>query len=445
MRDFRLSGLVTILLVVAACQKPAPVKAKQDSGPIPVRVAPVSTRQIQRVVDSVGTLFPYDEVVVSAEIEGKVTKVNFDLGDKVRQGDVLVNISDEEQRYILLQNEAQLRQSLERLGLKDENERVQNLDETPEVRRAAADLREAEQRFKRMRNLVDQKIGAQADLDAAATRYQAMNAGLDGMRNQTRNLIQEVERFKAVVELQRKKLRDTTVRAPFAGSVKERQITPGAYVRPNAPLFVLVKTNPLRLRLEVPERLAPWTKLGQLAEVSVEAFLDRKFSGRVWRIAPTVEQSKRTFIVEVLIDNPDDLLKPGSYARARLATKKMDEVMVVPQRAVTYILGSNKAFVVTAAGAIDAREVKVGDRLEQQIEILEGLKDGEVVALTQLNRLDTGVKVTIATAPEGRGGEGKGGEGKGGGEAAPKSGDHPAGSGGGKRGGGSNGAAAKSE
>ena len=163
------------------------------------------------------------------------------------------------------------------------------------------------------------------------------------------------------------------------------------------------------------------------------------------RSEPQLEQSKRTFIVEVLIDNPDDLLKPGSYARARLATKKMDEVMVVPQRAVTYILGSNKAFVVTAAGAIDAREVKVGDRLEQQIEILEGLKDGEVVALTQLNRLDTGVKVTIATAPEGRGGEGKGGEGKGGGEAAPKSGDHPAGSGGGKRGGGSNGAAAKSE
>ena len=423
MRDFRLSGLVTILLVVSGCQKQAPVKAKQESGPIPIRVAPVTTRQIQRVVDSVGTLFPFDEVVVSAEIEGKVIAVNFDLGDKVRQGDVLVNISDEEQRYILLQNEAQLRQSLERLGLKGESEQVKDLDETPEVRRAAADLREAEQRLKRIRNLVDQKIGAQADLDAASTRFQAMNAGLDATRNQTRNLVQEVERFKAIVELQRKKLRDTTVRAPFAGSVKERQITTGAYVRPNAPLFTLVKTNPLRLRLEVPERLAPWTKQGQLAEVSVEAFLDRKFSGRVSRIAPTVEQSKRTFIVEVLIDNPDDTLKPGSYARARLATKKVDEVMVVPQRAVAYVLGSNKAFVVMPNGTIDARDVKIGDRLDQQLEILEGLKDGEKVALTQLNRLDTGVKVSIVI------GEDKGGS-KGGG-GAPSS---PA-SGGGQKGG----------
>jgi len=193
------------------------------------------------------------------------------------------------------------------------------------------------------------------------------------------------------------------VRAPFAGSVKERQITPGAYVRPNAPLFTLVKTNPLRLRLDVPERLAPWTKQGQVAEVSVEAFQDRKFTGRVWRIAPTVEQTKRTFIVEVLIDNPENILKPGSYARARLATNKVDEVMIVPQRAVSYVLGSNKTFVVGPGGVIEAREVKIGDRLDQEMEILEGLKDGEQVATTQLNRLDTGVKVRIAT------GEGKGG------------------------------------
>ncbi len=404
MRDFWLRGLVLSLFFFAGCQKQIPVKAKQESGPISVRVAPVSSRQIQRVVDSVGTLFPLDEVVVSAEIEGKVTKVNFDLGDSVRQGDVLVNVSDEEQRYILAQNEAQLRQSLERLGLKEENDRVQNLDETPEVRRAAADLREAEVRLRRIRNLVDQKIGAQADLDAASTRFQAMSAALDATRNQGRNLVQEVERFKAIVELQRKKLRDTTVRAPFAGSVKERLITPGAYVRPNAPLFTLVKTSQLRLRLEVPERLAPWTKQGQLAEVSVEAFLDRKFSGRVWRIAPTVDQTKRTFVVEVLIDNPGDLLKPGSYARARLATKKVDEVMMAPQRAITYVLGSNKAFVVLPGGTIDAREVKIGDRLDQEVEILEGLKEGESVAVTQLNRLDTGVKVTIATGAEGKGG-----------------------------------------
>ena len=388
------SGLAVLVLALTGCQKQQQTTKKQDTGPISVEVARVTTRQLQRIVDSVGTLFPDDEVIVSAEIEGRVDKVNFDLGDIVRLGDVLAHISDEEQRYLLQQNEAQMRQSMERLGLKNEKDRVTDINDTPETRRAAADLRAAEQRYKRIRNLVDQKIGAQADLDQASAQYQAMQASFDATLNQTRNLIQEVERFKAVVELQRKKLRDTTVRAPFAGSVKERQVTTGQYVRPNTPLFTLVSINPLRLRLEVPERLAPWTKVGQMADVSVEAFENRTFRGRVSRISPTVDQTKRTFVTEVQIANPDSLLKPGSYARAKLATEKVDEVKIVPARAVLYVLGSNKAFVVNQ-DVIEAREVKVGDRVGQQLEILEGLQEGETVAITQLARLDTGSKIRV--------------------------------------------------
>lgn len=391
--------LLAIVLALVGCQKQTTEKkAKQESGPVSVQTVSVTTRQVQRIVDSVGTLYPHDEVIVSAEIEGKVDKVSFDLGDTVKQGDVLVNISDEEQRYIVMQNEAQLRQSLERLGLKNETDKVADIQQTPEVRRARADLTEAQKRHERTRSLVDQKIGAQVDLDAAATRLQAMQAGYDATLNQTRNLIQEVERFKAVLELQRKKLRDTRVHAPFGAMVKERQVTMGQYVRPNTPLFTLVKINPVRLRLEVPERLAPWTKVGQVAEVSVEAFESRKFVGRVSRISPTVDQTKRTFVVEALIDNPDGALKPGSYARAKLPTQKIDSVRLVPARAVNYVLGTNKAYVVKDPGTIEARDVKIGERYEQQVEILEGLEEGERVATSQLNRLDTGVKVVIAPA-----------------------------------------------
>jgi len=148
----------------------------------------------------------------------------------------------------------------------------------------------------------------------------------------------------------------------------------------------------VRLRLEIPERMAPWAKIGQPAQVSVEAYGDRIFQGKIWRVSPTVDQSKRTFIVEVLIDNPNGELKPGSYARARVITDKVDEVRVIPVRAVIYLLGSNKAFVVRD-GVVEARDLKLGDRLEQQVEVLEGLQAGEVVALDQLSRLDSGVKV----------------------------------------------------
>jgi RND family efflux transporter MFP subunit len=394
------SAILLACALLAGCGRQQPARARQESGPVAITVAPVSTRQVQRVVEAVGTLFPYDEVVISAEVEGKLDQVNADLGDAVRAGQVLARISEEEQRYLVAQNEAQLRQSLERLGLKSDTDRVTDIRETPEVRRAQADLSDAEQRLKRMRGLADKRVVSDQDVDAAVARYQAMQAAYDTSLNQTRNLIQEVERFKATLDLQRKKLRDTSVRAPFPGHVKDRQATLGKYVQANTPLFTLVKIDPIRLRIEIPERMAPWVKEGQQTEVAIEAFADRTFRGKIWRISPTVDQSKRTFIVEALIPNPASELKPGSYAKALVRTGRFDQIRLVPFRAVNYVLGSYKACVVSG-GVVQTREVKLGDRFGDDVEIIEGLSGGEQVATSQIARLDTGTRVRIA-APEER-------------------------------------------
>lgn len=399
----RLSGrsLVYVALsclAMASCQKTQPVQARQDNAPVQVRVATVGARDVQRIVQSVGTLFPLDETVVSAEIEGRVMEVKADLGDNVAKGAVLVRISDEEQRYLMQQTEAQLRMAMERVGLRNEKDRIADVRESTEVRRAQADLFDAEQRYNRVRTLVDQGIGSRSELDQAQARYNAARAAYDQSVNSARNLLQEIERYRAALQLQRKKLSDTTVYAPFAGSVKERTVTPGSYVRANTPLFTLVKTDPIRLRLEVPERMAPWIRNGQVADVQVEAFENRKFRGKVWRISPTVDQSKRTFVVEALIDNPGNQLKPGSYARASLPTNRVDRVRLAPTRALAYVFGSNKAYVVKG-NTIEARDVKLGDRFENEVEIIEGVEEGEMLAVTQLNRLDTGTKVAVASGP----------------------------------------------
>jgi RND family efflux transporter MFP subunit len=387
--------LFVLSVLLASCNKEEKAATvKKESGPTKVRAAIARERVVKRSVESVGTLFPLDETIVSAEIDGRVDRVDADLGDFVNKGQIMVHISDEEQRYLLAQNEAQLRSSLERLGLTKDTDRVQDVKTTPDVRRAEADLQDAEQRFKRTRELRDQGIGPQADLDQAQARFNSAKAAYDATVNQTRNLVQEVERFKAIVDLQRKKLRDTSVYAPFAASVKERQVTVGQYVRANTPLMVLVKTDPLRLRLDVPERMAPWVKVGQIAQVEVEAFEGQKFNGKIWRVSPTVDQAKRTFVAEALIDNPGMRLKPGSYARAKIPTDKSETIVLLPTRAVQYILGSNKAYVIKD-GTIEAREVKVGERFETEVEILEGVAAGETVATNNLPRLDTGSKVVV--------------------------------------------------
>lgn len=393
--DFpKAAALILSFALLNACKKEAPVKAKVDTGPVIVRSTTAVGKSIQRVVESVGTFFPYEEAIISAEVDGKVDEVKIDLGDMVAAGQILVHIADEEQRYLLAQQDAQLHQSLERLGLKDEKDRVTDVKETPEVRRAAADMQEAEQRFRRARQLTDQGIGAQADLDQFQSRFNSAKAAYDATINQARNLIQEVERYKAVLDLQRKKLRDTTVRAPFAGLVKERMVTVGQFTRANTPLLILVKTDPIRLRVEIPEKMGPWIKPGLIAEILVEAYADRKFSGKIWRVSPTVDASKRTFVVEALVPNPNNQLKPGSYARARVPTDRVDKVLLVPYRAVNYVLGSNKVYVINN-GVIDAREVKLGDRLDDAVEITEGLAEGDTIALGNLNRLDTGTRVRV--------------------------------------------------
>lgn len=391
-----------LLLVISSCgSEKGAAKKKAETGPLRVRVAQVSVKEQQRSVESVGNLFPYDEAIISSEVDGLLESVGADLGDMVAEGSVLAKISDEEQRYLVAQQEAQLRQSLERLGLKSEKDRVQDIRETPDVRRARADLSEAEQRYKRTRELVDQGIGPQSDLDTAQARFQSLQAGYDVALNQTRNLIQEVERFKASLDLQRKRLRDTTVRAPYAAFVKERLATPGQFVRANSPLFTLVKIDPVRLRIEVPERMAPWVKVGQSVEVTVEAFQNRRFEGKIWRISPTVDQSKRTFVVEALIQNPKRELKPGSYARARIVTDRVESIRLIPSRALNYVLGTNKAYVVKDDDTVQVRDVKLGDRFAQEVEIIEGVDVGERVAVGGLNRLEDGAKVAIAA------GEGK--------------------------------------
>jgi len=391
--------LTLLFLGLLGCNKQAtPVAAAKSDGPLTIRTVLAKGREVQRNVESVGTFYPMEEAIISAEIEGRAEEVKHDLGDLVNAGEVLVRINDEEQRYQVAQSEAQLRQSLERLGMKTENERLTDAREAPDVRRAQAELNAADQNLKRIRSLVDQNIGAKSELDVAVSRQQAMKAAYDSTINQTRNLMQEVERFKAILDLQRKKLRDTTVKSPFRAYVKERQVTVGQFLRANTPLFVLVKTDPIRLRVEIPERMAPWIKVNQQVAINVEAFQGRKFQGKIWRISPTVDQNKRTFVAEVLVNNEAGELKPGSYAKANVPTSHTERVTVLPQRAIYYVMGSNKAFVIKD-GVVEARDVKMGDRFETDVEILEGIADGEEVALTQQAKLDTGVKVKVNNSP----------------------------------------------
>src|SRR5262249_54811437 len=193
-----------------------------------------------------------------------------------------------------------------------------------EVKRADADRTDAEQKYLRARELFAQGLIARGTFDEAEAHYNAAKAGYDMAVQNVLTLRAQAAQRTASVALADKKLRDSVIRAPFAGQVKDRMVSPGQYVKVQTPVMVIVDSNRLRARLKVPEKMAAWVAVGQPVKVQVEAYPERAFQGAVWRMNPSVDPQTRSFDVEALLENREGLLKPGFFARASIASSRVD-------------------------------------------------------------------------------------------------------------------------
>src|SRR6185436_3828249 len=166
-----------------------------------------------------------------------------------------------------------------------------------------------------------------------------------------------IDQFRAALELAQKKLKDTAIKAPFAGSVSERLVSVGQYVKAQTPMFTIVQTNPLRLRVEVSERLAPSIRAEQAVQLRVDSLPGRSFPARIWRINPSVTEQTRTLQVEALVPNDGGTLRPGMFARASVTSGETVRALMIPAKAVLNFYGVNKIFAV-ADGKVQDRTVK---------------------------------------------------------------------------------------
>jgi membrane fusion protein (multidrug efflux system) len=201
--------------------------------------------------------------------------------------------------------------------------------------------------------------------------------------------------YRAAVELAEKKLRDAVIRAPFNGEVKERVVAPGQYLKVQTPVMVIVSTDPLRVRLKIPETAAGLIQIGDQIKVSVDAYPDKNFSAKLTRINPSVDPQSRTFEVEGLLANPEGLLKPGFFVKARIPSAKLDRVLMVPHDALQYSYGVYKVLSVQG-DTLKEKEVAIGDQVGELTEIVSGLKAGELIAVAAKDQpLKDGDKVQI--------------------------------------------------
>jgi RND family efflux transporter MFP subunit len=389
-------------LILAGCSE----SAARQTGPKEQKAKAVKTdtvaqESVKRAVEVVGTLAAEDEVTVSAQSEGVVRRVLADLGDPVRAGQMLVELDREKLQYNLDQQRAALARTLTKYGAADVDH-LPAVEVTPDVRKAMAELEQAKQGRTRADELNRRQLIPQQTLEDTETTLRSKQASYDASLQNAKNLRADIDAANASVRLADRQLRDADIRAPFDGYVQKRLVSLGELVKTQMPVMTVVRVNPLKLLTEIPERMAPWVKAGQQLVLQVDAFPGRTFTATVSRISPAVNTQTRTFALEALAPNAEGLLKPGTFARAHLETALIEPVTTIPYAAMQYRYGVYRAFVLNGEH-LAMRELKTGDRIGDRMEILDGVKPGEQIAMTDVDNLGDGMMVSAAAPGRGTG------------------------------------------
>ncbi len=392
------SELALLTAVFAAgCSKSNSSSVLGDAAhPAPVQLYTVAEETTQRRIQAVGSLYALEESILSSEVEGTVSQVLADVGDTVKEAQPLIVVDPRELQFEVDRQRGAVRQVRAQLGIGPDDPPPPDPKKLASVQRAEADLFDAERKYGRAQQMFKDKLISQQQLDEAASRYQSTQA--------TYNVaLQEVDRLKALLisseaseKLAEKKLADATIRAPFPGAIKTRNVHPGEYVRVQSPVMVLVRTDRLRARLAVPERWAGWVKDGAPTDLHVEAFPGETFHGRVSRINPAVSQDSRTFEAEALLVNLDGRLKPGFFVQASIPSEKEEKTIFLPERAVNYRYGVYKVFLLSG-NRVSERQIRPAGQTEDErgrrFEVAEGLKPGDRVAVAISGDLHDGAIV----------------------------------------------------
>jgi len=386
-------------LVLAGCSKGQAARpAGREESARPMKTATVQQDSVRRAIEVVGTLAAEDQVTVSSQTEGAVSRIAADLGDRVHAGDALVELDKEKLQYNLDQQKAALTRTLAKYGATDPENRPA-IERTPDVQKAAAELDQAKQAFDRAEELNKRQLVPKQALEDADTTLRSKRAAYESALQNARNLGADIDASNAMVKLADRQLRDAVIRAPFDGYVQKRLVSLGQFVKSQTPVMNIVRVDPLKVTGEIPERMAPWIEAGQAVELRVDAFPDKPFTGTVSRISPAVNAQTRAFPFEARVPNDDGRLKPGTFARVHITTALVEKVLTIPYAAMQYRYGVNRAFVVEK-GHLAMHELKIGDRVGDRVEILGGVNPGDVIALTDVDNLTDGMPVSVGGQTE---------------------------------------------
>ncbi|MXQ13963.1 efflux RND transporter periplasmic adaptor subunit [Microvirga makkahensis] len=323
------------------------------TGPALVEVDMVRTGRIVETREAIGTVRAYESITVTAKVAGVISEIGFEEGQKVKAGDVLVQL--------------------------DAAERQADIDQAiAEANRAVAQRNEVAIKLERAQALNRTGAGTSAQVEDLTAQMKSLEGAI------------------ASAQAQRKaaeaRLEDLTIRAPFEGRVGTRSVSLGAYVAPGTRITSLDDLSKVRLDFAVPENLLGRLEPGQPVTAVSAAYKNRSFTGKVSTIDPRIDQATRTARLTAEFDNPDEALKPGMFLAVKLEVSSNDEAVVVPEEAIVSE-GLRHVVYPVKDNRVERRVVVLGQRQGGKAEVVEGLKAGETIVVLGVQRVRPGAEV----------------------------------------------------
>lgn len=337
---------------------------------MPVEAAPAKIGPSQRQVLAIGTLRSNESVVIRPEVAGRIIAIGFNEGAKVKKDDALIRLDDAIQKAELVQAESSL--ALARAN------------------------------YERANELMKRGAGTERALDEARAK----------LRND-----------EASVALARARLEKLSIAAPFDGVAGLRKVSIGDYLNAGAEIANLEAIDLLKVDFRVPEIFLSSIKPGQKIDVRVDALPDRAFTGEVYAIDPLIDAAGRSIVIRARIANPDDVLRPGLFARVVVTLEARAHALWVPEESIVPVGDQHFLFRVVDGKAVYTR-VRLGERKRGDVEIVEGLSPGDVVVTAGLLKIRDGMPIAVVPAggPRGPDAPGKSAPGKAPAAGEPKSG-----------------------
>jgi RND family efflux transporter MFP subunit len=383
-----------VALALAACGRTDKVQAKDPvnpaSGEVSAGVVPVQRKPLGRTLTLSSELVPFQEIDVYAKESGYVKQLNVDYGTHVQANQTLATLEIPELQLQLKEDDAAIKNA------SDQITHAQN-----EVSRVEAQHRVLQLQFERLDSVAKAKPGlvAQQEVDdsqgkalAAAAQVEAAKSNLQSAESQLAAAQAKRERDQVLFDYSK-------ITAPFAGVITRRFANLGTLLQAGTnsstqamPLVRLSQDDLFRLVIPVPESSAPDIRVGDPVSVNVPS-LKRSFPGKVARFSVDVGEDTRTMHTEVDVPNPGRILLPGLYAAATITLEKKDNALAVPLQAVDQENGQTTVDVVDASNKIVRRRVTLGIQTATDAEVLSGLREGDLVVVSDRSGLKTGQRI----------------------------------------------------